>query len=841
MAYLTGKLESEKKWCTGCSACLNICPVDAIHMEKNAQGFLYPVVDPDKCIDCKKCEKICPKLHAYQGNTDCPDCYAARAQDAVRQFSSSGGIFTVLAEYVLERGGVVCGAAMEQDFRVHHICIDCKADLDRLRQSKYVQSDMELVYRGISPYLSEGRLMLFTGCPCQVAAARNYFGENERILYVDLLCHGVPSVQMLQDYMRENFDLDQVSGLQFRSKLNGWRSDQLRVFYKDHTSQPIPWAESAYEEGFQRNISLRDGCEDCEFCGKRRQGDLTIGDFWRVEEYDPGLNDGRGTSVVLVNNEHGRKILNRIKGSLYDIRKTPIEAARFNRLSEKFEAHPQKERFKLLYPGHSFSDAVLQCRHSLYDIGLVGIYAVDNYGGELTQYALYRTLTDLGYSVLMIAQPMDSIIKPDPKGAHLFERDPYAQWDKSKYFANIAEMKFLNLQCRVFITGSDQMFNNNLYKEFNKFMTQNFVSDNHCKIAYAVSFGHDRIWGTERERAAESYFMRKFDYFSVRESSGVEICRNEFGVEAVPTLDPVFLCSPERFGELIEKGNSTVPGSSYVFAYILDPDREKEEILRNYADKHNLAVKAITDTYFYAEDEIDKMWDIETATDVSMESWIAHFAKSEFVITDSFHGMCLAILNHRQFVVIVNKLRGETRFVSLLNLLGLEQRMVYSSVELRDKLESLMPIDYERVDEVLKVEKEKSLQWLCNAIEEGKKIKKPLSTFDMADGRIDELWKRTDRNNDQIRQRIDGLERILLGENTDVLEKRYREQSGYVLELSDITKKEIEQLGKEIKNLQERTEKITNSYSWKIGRVLTWLPRKIGSTMEKGQYRRSSR
>lgn len=516
MTHLLGTLESEKKQCTGCGACLNICPVNAIHMEKNGQGFLYPAIDPDVCIDCKRCEKICPKLQAYQGNADLPECYAARAKDAVRQVSSSGGMFTVLAEYVLKKGGVVCGASMEPDFRVRHICIERKEDLSKLRQSKYVQSDTGLVYREIGRYLEAKRRVLFSGCPCQVAAARNYFGENDRILYVDLLCHGVPSVQMLQDYMRENFDLDQVSSLQFRSKQNGWRADQLRVFYKDHTSQMIPWAESAYEEGFQRNISLRDGCEDCEFCGMRRQGDLTVGDFWRVEEYDPGLNDGRGTSVVLVNNERGRKILNRIKGSLYDIQKTPIEAARFNRFSEKYEAHPLKERFKLLYPGHSFSDAVMQCRHSLYDIGLVGIYTVDNYGGELTQYALYRTLTDLGYSVLMIAQPLDSKIKPDPNGAHLFGQDPYAQWDKSRYFANIAEMKSLNLQCRVFVTGSDQMFNNNLYKDYNGYMTQNFVTDNHCKIAYAVSFGHDRIWGTERERASESFFMKKFDYFSVR-------------------------------------------------------------------------------------------------------------------------------------------------------------------------------------------------------------------------------------------------------------------------------------------------------------------------------------
>ncbi len=828
MTQLLGILKSEKKLCTGCGACVNICPVNALHMEKNPQGFLYPTVDPDVCTDCKRCKKICPKLHAYQGNTDSPQCYAARAKDTVRQVSSSGGMFTVLAQYVLEQGGVVCGAAMEQDFYVHHICIDCSEDLYRLRQSKYVQSDMGLVYREIGRYLADNRMVLFTGCPCQTAAARNYFGENEQILYVDLLCHGVPSVQMLQDYMQENFDLNEVDSVQFRSKQNGWRSDQLRIFYRDHTSQCIPWAESAFEEGFQRNISLRDGCEDCEFCGKRRQGDITIGDFWRVEEYDPNLNDGKGTSVVLVNNPRGRKILQQVKWRLFDIQKTPIEAARFNRFSEKYEAHPQKERFKRLYPGHSYSDAVFQCRHTLYDIGLVGIYAVDNYGGELTQYALYQTLMDLGYSVLMIAQPLDSKVKPNPRGAHLFEKDPYAQWDKSRYYANIAEMKFLNLQCRVFVTGSDQMFNNNLYKEFNKYMTQNFVTDNHCKIAYAASFGHDKIWGTERERAAESYFMRKFDYFSVREESGVEICKNEFGVDAVLTLDPVFLCPQNRYEELIERaGSSGVPDYPYLFAYILDPDREKESILRDYADKNKLGIRAISAKFYPAIDDAKTMWDIDTITDASVESWIAHIANSVFVITDSFHGMCLAIINHKQFVVIVNKLRGETRFVSLLHLLGLEQRMIYSSVELKDKLQTLPPIDYGLVERILENEKEKSLSWLCHAIEEGKSLKKPLSTFDMADGRIDELWKRTDRNYDKVSQRLNSLEQTMLGIDTDVLEKQHQKQNGYVWELSDTTKKVIDRMEKEIAELRERTEKLEESSSWKVGGMMTWIQHKI--------------
>ncbi len=755
-------LHAQNKMCTGCSACHDSCPVNAIHMEEDSLGFRYPVVDERLCISCRRCEHVCPKLNVYHGNSETPDCYAARAEDAIRMESSSGGIFTVLARHVLSQGGVVCGAAMDKEYTVRHMCVENEDGLARLRQSKYVQSDMRFIYREIKRYLENKRTVLFSGCPCQTAGVRNYFGNSADIIYVDLLCHGVPSNKMLLDYIRDSFQADKISGISFRSKLNGWRSDQIRVFFTDKTSVCIPREKSAYEEGFQRNIILRDGCEDCEFCGKQRQGDITLGDFWHVEDYDPALNDGKGTSIVLVNNERGARLLHQVEKQLYDIRSTPIDAARYNRLSEKAEVHLLKERFKLLYTGgHNFSESVFQCRHSLYDIGLIGHYTAGNYGGELTQYALYRTLTDLGYSVLMIAQPENSVNPPHPKGAHLFEKDPYAGWDKSRYFANTAEMKFLNLQCNVFVSGSDQMFNNNLYRELKHYMVQDFVKDNHCKIAYAASFGHDRIWGSEDDRASESFFLKKFDYISTREDSGVEVLQREFGVEAVQVLDPVFLCPEHWYEAFIARRAGDVPKKPYVFAYVLDADRDKEEILINYAVKNNLAIKALTDyeKYFYQPEQVKGAWSIETCTYMSMENWMAHIAKSEFVITDSFHGMCVAIINHRQFMVIVNKLRGETRFVSILKRLGLEHRMVYSASELADRLSHLGSIDYQQVDNILAVEKRKSIQWLCNAIEEGKKLKKPFSTFDLADARIDELWKRTD-------QRIDYLTRHIPQEET---------------------------------------------------------------------------
>jgi coenzyme F420-reducing hydrogenase beta subunit len=165
-------------------------------------GFINPRINPKKCIKCGKCEKVCPKLGTEIENFAEPVYYAARANDEVREISSSGGIFTLLARKTLSRGGIVCGAAMEKDFSCHHICVSDEAGLEKLRKSKYVQSNTELVFREIAGYLKAGKEVLFTGTPCQVAGARKFFGADAKnIRYVDILCHGVPSVQMLQDYM----------------------------------------------------------------------------------------------------------------------------------------------------------------------------------------------------------------------------------------------------------------------------------------------------------------------------------------------------------------------------------------------------------------------------------------------------------------------------------------------------------------------------------------------------------------------------------------------------------------------------------------------------------------
>ena len=754
---LLDELSNEDKKCTGCGACYNICPVNAIQMNPDFQGFLYPSVDVEKCINCLKCKNICPKIKSDFSNSERPDCYAAWGSDDIRLKSSSGGIFTLLSEYILNQGGVVAGVAMDNKYNVYHKIIDNNKSLDEIRKSKYVQSDTRKIYSNVLKYLEDGKKVLFSGCPCQVSAMRNIAGDNKNLYLIDIICHGVPSNRMWKDYISENFDVNKLVNIEFRSKLNGWRAEQLRAFYSDGTSECIPWPESAYEEGFQRNICLRNGCENCEFAGYNRQGDITLGDFWRIEDYKNDLNDGKGTSAILVNNKKGEKLLNEIKNKIVNIEKVDIDiAAKWNRLHHKFESHINKERFNTLYPlNHNFTESIMQCRHNLYDIGLVGIYCVKNFGGQLTQYALYKKLTQMGYSVLMIECPKNSINPPSPRGPYLFEQQPYPAYSMSRVYPNIAEMKFLNKQCNTFVTGSDQMFNNNLYNNHNKFMSLNFVTDNHKKIAYAASWGHDKIWGEEDDRAEEAYFLNKFDYFSVREKSAIKLARDKFGLENVTwVLDPVFLCPLEDYKRMENIGRKSLPDKKFLFAYILDPNKEKENILNAYAQKNEWYVRAVQD-----EDpqnrikDINDFWNIDTIQHTTIEVWISHIANSEFVITDSFHGTCLAILFHKEFIVLVNKLRGETRFKSLLNLLDLEDRMCYSIKQAEEKMYNLMPINYDRIDIVLNKERVKSISWLINSIESECSVKH-FSEFDILDKRIDRIRNMYDNQITELKNEL---------------------------------------------------------------------------------------
>lgn len=319
------------KACSGCAACANICPKLAIKMTDDFKGFKHPQVDSKLCVDCGLCKKICPlhnsnKIKNY--NNKKPDCYALMANDDIRLGkSSSGGAFSVLAENIIKSNGYVVGVVLDNNM-AKHIVINSLDEINKLRGSKYVQSDIGACYKEIKALLDNSKLVLFTGTPCQVAGLKAYLQKDyEKLVTVDLVCHGVPSPKVLKKYLRENTNDDKVLDIDFRNKSDGW-SNKLRIFIKTDRGEVIKnAAEDEYMQAFLRNYILRKSCFNCPFQQIPRQGDLTIGDFWRVGKYSSKLDDGKGTSLLLINNKKGKTLFEKVKNDFKVKERVPLKYA----------------------------------------------------------------------------------------------------------------------------------------------------------------------------------------------------------------------------------------------------------------------------------------------------------------------------------------------------------------------------------------------------------------------------------------------------------------------------------------------------------------------------------
>ena len=307
---------TKKANCCGCGACAQSCPKNCISMEPDSEGFLYPKVDETQCVNCGLCEKVCPILLKQKPDPIKVEAYAAYTSNSeLREKSSSGGIFSLLAQEILNRGGTVAGAAFDADFSVRHILVETDAELDRLRGSKYVQSRMEDTYVQIRDLLKQGRPVLFTGVACQIAGLKAFLGrEYENLYTVDVLCHGVPSPKVWAHYRREQAQihgttLEEVS---FRDKRKGWRHYSMALNFAEGVEYCRPGAEDTYLRVFLRDLCLRPSCHSCRFKDFPRLSDLTIGDAWGIERHMPDLDDDHGTSVVLVNSEKGMGLWNAV-------------------------------------------------------------------------------------------------------------------------------------------------------------------------------------------------------------------------------------------------------------------------------------------------------------------------------------------------------------------------------------------------------------------------------------------------------------------------------------------------------------------------------------------------
>ncbi len=301
------------KQCYGCTACAAKCPCGAITMTTDEEGFLYPTVNAELCVDCGLCKGVCPALLGNRAEPTQNFCALTHHAEEIRTVSSSGGAFSAIAQYVLATGGKVYGAAYDEHFAVRHIRTGT-TELHRLRGSKYVQSDLTGIFPQVRADLLAGKPVLFTGTPCQVDGLKCYLQgcDLTNLTTVDLICHGAPSPKIWREYL----DLvesrkGKITAVNFRNKEGcGWRNSTLRIVGENgKILLDAPHSEGAYSRLYFNHLISRPICFTCPYASTKRCGDLSIGDHWAVERHRDGFDDDRGLSLVLANTAKGKKIL----------------------------------------------------------------------------------------------------------------------------------------------------------------------------------------------------------------------------------------------------------------------------------------------------------------------------------------------------------------------------------------------------------------------------------------------------------------------------------------------------------------------------------------------------
>ena len=334
---------SDKAKCCGCLACVNACPAQCIVPRRDREGFNYPVANPDLCINCGKCEKVCPvqnpmeprePIQAYAARSSASTTTTAKAANTTSTArtantansanavtsarTSSGGIFPLLATKFIDEGGVVYGAAFSPDLTVEHIEVTDKEGLEKLKGSKYVQSELYSAYEEIRDYLQDNKKVMFTGTPCQIAGLKKYLGnQTEGLFTVEVACHGVPSPGLWEKYIKafEETHRCKIKSVNFRDKSQSWRHydvvyevEKTESASKERSTVRVSAEDEIFISLFRQDMTLRPSCYNCPARNGRSGSDITLADLWSVHKVAPHMDDDKGASLVLLNSERGKAL-----------------------------------------------------------------------------------------------------------------------------------------------------------------------------------------------------------------------------------------------------------------------------------------------------------------------------------------------------------------------------------------------------------------------------------------------------------------------------------------------------------------------------------------------------
>lgn len=306
----------KKNECSGCTACMNICPKNAIKMLDDEEGFKYPYIDKEKCINCGTCYKICPNIKRDETNTIEKAYGVKHKNEKERETSRSGGVFIALSDYILKLDGIVYGVELKDNFSVVHNRAINKEQRDKFKGSKYIQSEMGHIIKEVQKDLKGGKKVLFSGTPCQVAGVKSAILDKyqENLYTCDLICHGVPSKRIFQEFLKY---IEEISGktikkFDFRDKRYGWNTHYETATFEDGTEMTTEW----FKNLFYRHNILRPSCYKCNYANTHRPADITIADFWGVDKVAPEFLDKKGVSLAIINNQKGKEWFEKVKKEL---------------------------------------------------------------------------------------------------------------------------------------------------------------------------------------------------------------------------------------------------------------------------------------------------------------------------------------------------------------------------------------------------------------------------------------------------------------------------------------------------------------------------------------------
>ena len=709
------KILEDPRQCYGCTACFNACGTGAITMVLNDEGFIEPLIDQDACIECGKCQSVCPIVSPNPpAHADPLEALGFAAGKRTMDVSSSGGAFSVLAEHMLaDDSGHVVGAAFEDGYDVRHRIVSDAKDLAPLRLTKYAQSDQGTSYRDVKDILKRGERVLYVGCPCQIAGLRSYLGKmpTDKLITVDLICHGGSSAKLFQAYLEDFYGENAIRSLSMR-RPDIWRAC-VHVSLTNGTEETRAGAKDPYLKAMLGHISLRPSCYGCAYARLPRQGDITLGDLWGAKGLDIDAVFKRRSSVVLLNSPQGQAFWHEAVDGLDDCNvvqfgsDVALEAVNKHIVRASTKSEPaERAAFMKRLPETGFVKAAYADTHP-YDVGLI-LYASNNYGSTATNVALYKAVENLGYAPVVL----DSLVPPKGVSADYLPKHLAV----SSTFMEEKDWRLANHLLDTFVIGSDQSLNWNfgLTKDNYESLLMCFADDTKNLVAFSTSLGHERYNMHPDIQLLYTQALARFNSFSVREDYAVGMCERLFNLKADHVVDPVFLMAPDEYRQ-IAADSTDVIDEPYLYAYILVPDEGKRALVLQVAEQLGLRAVVSFDASFY--DDKRKEFNLDQTVDQpDFPTWVGYFANASFVITDSFHGVCLSTIMHKPFMGV--KARQKQRFDSFDASMGFSERgeeVFFENSQVALKA-AIPTFDWDAAEEHISAFRNQSIEWLREAL-----------------------------------------------------------------------------------------------------------------------------